>query len=243
MAGRRCSVVAVLVFFAALAGPVVRGYVTKRQGCQYMLVNGVLTSLSRAVCRLNGLGRRGLDPMLPGAAPGRGLTSPQLRSGRPSAASLCRSARSAARERSYVRRHGTSQSSQLLVWQGRQGLFPSFECNLTDSVSCPKPRGIPSTCPNGRYQVNCPKQAGHATPWTRTNMSYHPYWTDGSPQSLRPDGMTSLPGSPLGGPQASGPQSRGPPTAGPDGPRIVSRIAWGGCHEWQRSIRSVRNPG
>ena len=38
-------------------------------GCQYMLVNGVLTSLSSAVCRLNGLGRRGLDPMLPGAAP------------------------------------------------------------------------------------------------------------------------------------------------------------------------------
>ena len=83
VAGRRCTVVAVLVFFAALAGPVVRGYVTRRQGCQYMLVNGVSTSLSRAVRRPNGLGRRGPDPMLRGAAPGRGLTSPQLRSGRP----------------------------------------------------------------------------------------------------------------------------------------------------------------
>jgi hypothetical protein len=62
VAGRRCSVVAVLVFFAALAGLVVRAYVTRRQGCQYMLVNGVLSSLSRAVRRLDGLGSRGLGP-------------------------------------------------------------------------------------------------------------------------------------------------------------------------------------
>ena len=38
------SVVAVLVFFVALAGLVVRGYVTGRQGRQYMLVNRVLTA-------------------------------------------------------------------------------------------------------------------------------------------------------------------------------------------------------
>src|ERR1700744_1587155 len=74
-------------------------------------------------------------------------------------------------------------------------------------------------------------------------MSYRPDWTDGSPQSLRPDGTTSLPGPPSGGPQAPGLQSRRPPAAGPDGPPAVSRVAWGGWHEWQRSVRSVRESG
>jgi hypothetical protein len=72
VAGRRCSVVALSGFVAALAGLVVRAYVTRHQGCQYMLVSGILSGLSRAYARLNGLGSRGLGPDAPGEAPWRG---------------------------------------------------------------------------------------------------------------------------------------------------------------------------
>lgn len=46
-AGRRCPVVASLMFFAAWAGLIVHAYVTRRQGHQYVLVNGLSGDLSR----------------------------------------------------------------------------------------------------------------------------------------------------------------------------------------------------
>lgn len=126
VAGRRCSVAALLVFLAAPAGLVVRAYATRRQGGQYMLVNRVLASLSRAVCRLNGLGSRGLDRCSSVGTMAR-LTSPQSRQRptRPPPRSPGPSAPRPGNDDTFAV-HGTSQPSQLLVWQGWQGLFPSF---------------------------------------------------------------------------------------------------------------------
>jgi len=126
VAGRRCSVAALLVFLAAPAGLVVRAYATRRQGDRYMLVNSVLASLSRAVCRLNGLGSRGLDRCSSVGTIAR-LTSPQSRQRppRPPPRSPGPSAPRPGNDDTFAV-HGTSQPSQLLVWQGWQGLFPSF---------------------------------------------------------------------------------------------------------------------
>ena len=62
-----------------LAGLVVHAYVARRQNRQYVLVSGVLVGLSGTVCRLNGLGSRGLDPTLLQRCNAARLRSPQAR--------------------------------------------------------------------------------------------------------------------------------------------------------------------
>ncbi len=58
VARRRCPVVVLLTFFAALAGLVVRAYVARRQDHQYVLVNGISVDLSRRCADRTGLGCR-----------------------------------------------------------------------------------------------------------------------------------------------------------------------------------------
>jgi hypothetical protein len=70
----------VLIFFVVIAGLTVRARITGRQDSQYVLVNRVLTGLSRTVYRLNGLGCRDLDPgLLGGSASVARLTTRHLR--------------------------------------------------------------------------------------------------------------------------------------------------------------------
>jgi hypothetical protein len=72
MASVVVPVLALLIFFAVLAALVVHSLITRHQDRQSVLVNGVSAGLSRTVCRLNGLGSRGLDPTLTGDASWRG---------------------------------------------------------------------------------------------------------------------------------------------------------------------------
>jgi hypothetical protein len=64
--------VALVIFLAVLAGLLIHARITRRQDRQYVLVNGIPVGLSGAVCRLNGLGSRDLDPALLGGTARRG---------------------------------------------------------------------------------------------------------------------------------------------------------------------------
>ena len=67
-------------FFVVIAGLTVRARITWCQDRQYVLVNGASTGPSRTVYRLNGLGRRDLDPgLLGGSASVARLTTRHLR--------------------------------------------------------------------------------------------------------------------------------------------------------------------
>lgn len=72
MAGFIVPAAALLIFLAVLGGLIVHARITRRQDRQYVLVSGVPVGLSRAVCRLNGLGSRDLDPALLGGTARRG---------------------------------------------------------------------------------------------------------------------------------------------------------------------------
>ena len=72
MAGVIVPAVALLLFLAVLAGLIIHARITRRQDHQYVLVKEAPVGLSRAVCRLNGLGSRDLDPALLGGTARRG---------------------------------------------------------------------------------------------------------------------------------------------------------------------------
>jgi hypothetical protein len=57
-------IIALVIFVAVLAGFVVHALVVRREDRQYSLVNDAPGRLSGLVRRLNGVGRRDLDPEL-----------------------------------------------------------------------------------------------------------------------------------------------------------------------------------
>jgi hypothetical protein len=128
VAGRRCSVVAVLVFFAALAGRLFAATSRGAKATSICWSTGYQPACP-AVRRLNELGRRGLDPMLPGAAPARGLTSPRLRSGRP-VYCLALPARPAPRPGRDHTSAVTEHPSHPNCWSGRVSRVYSPDSNV-----------------------------------------------------------------------------------------------------------------
>jgi hypothetical protein len=119
--------------FAALAGLVVRAYATRLRNGQYMLVNGVIASLSRAVCPLNGLGSRGLDPMFLGGHHGAADVPAIAVAAAPYRLALPVRPRPGSDDAVSVTGHPNHPNR----WSGRVGRVysPHPECNLIDSVS------------------------------------------------------------------------------------------------------------
>jgi hypothetical protein len=172
---------------AVAIGIIGLGWVVRLEDRRYSLVSDAPGRLSGQVRRLNGVGRRALDPQLLRFA----VTSVRWRvprAGQPRLAGPVTGGRPGEPFPPPAVRHAshTNNGTDLVSWN-----YPSHSNVISPFwFRGPAFMGTHAICTNGRYQRNYLEQAGQPTAWARTHMSYQSYRTNGPPQPRGSDGMT-----------------------------------------------------